>query len=264
MIHKTAIVEPGAQIGADVEIGPYSIVSRGAVIGEKCMIQSHVVIEGAVTMGASNFIGHGSILGGTPQDVGFQPEVQSRVEIGTGNIIREHCTIHRGTTEGSATSIGDRNLLMVGVHLGHNCQIGNDVVIANNCLLAGYVQVGDAAFLGGGSVFHQFVRVGRLAMIQGRSGQGKDIPPFLIAAEINQVFAVNTVGLRRAGFAESDREDIRRAFKLLYRSGLNTRQALEKAKSMAFAPVAREFFAFVKASSKRGIASYKHAAKARE
>lgn len=258
MIHKTAIIESGAQIGTDVEIGPYSIVSAGAVIAEKCVIQSQVVIEGTVIMGASNFIGHGSVLGGTPQDLGFHPTIQSRVEIGRGNIIREHCTIHRGTTEGSATSVGDRNLLMVGVHLGHNCQIGNEVVIANNCLLAGYVQVGDAAFLGGGALFHQFVRVGRLAMIQGGSQQSKDVPPFLIAAELAQVFGVNSVGLRRAGFAESDRDEIRRAFKLLYRSGLNTRQALEKAKGMELSPVAREFFEFVSLASKRGIASYKH------
>lgn len=264
MIHKTAIIESGAQIGTDVEIGPYSIIGAKAVIGEKCVIQSQVVIEGAVILGESNFIGHGSVLGGAPQDLGFQPDIQSRVEIGNGNVIREHCTIHRGATEGSATAVGDRNLFMVGVHLGHNCQVGNDVIIANNCLLAGYVQVGDGAFLGGGALFHQFVRVGRLTMIQGGSQQSKDVPPFLIAAELAHVFGVNVLGLRRAGFAEGDRNEIRRAFKLVYRSGLNTRQALDKAESMAFGKVTQEFFEFLKAPSKRGIASYKDSVKSIE
>ena len=252
-IHPTAIVSEGAQIGADVEIGPYSIVSAGAVIGAKCIIQSHVVIEGSVEMGAGNFVGHGAILGSDPQDLGFQAQIKSRVQMGNSNVIREHCTIHRGATEGSATVLGDGNFLMVGAHLGHDCRLGNSVVIANNCLLAGHVRIDDRVFVGGGSRFHQGIRIGRLAMIEGRFT--KNLPPFVIAAK-NQVYGMNILGLRRAGLTQAERDDIKRAFKLLYRSGLNTKQALEKAAEAEFGAVGREFFEFVAEAGKRGIVSY--------
>ncbi len=252
-IHPTAIVDPGAQIGGEVEIGPYSVIGSGAVIGEKCMLQAHVVIEGSVRMGAGNFIGHGAIIGTSPQDLSFDPKIRSSVELGAGNVVREHCTIHRGSTEGSTTSMGDGNFLMVGTHLGHNCTLGNGVVIANDCLLAGYVRVDDRAFIGGGSRFHQGIRMGRLVMAEGRFTQ--NLPPFLSAAK-NQVYGINVVGLRRAEFSAADRDEIKRAFKLLYRSGLNTKQALEKAGETEFGPIGREFFEFVANAGKRGIVSY--------
>jgi UDP-N-acetylglucosamine acyltransferase len=251
--HPTAIVDERAQLGAEVEIGPFSIVGPEAVLGDKCVLQSHVVIEGAVRMGAGNVIGHGSVIGGTPQDLGFQPQIKSRIEIGNSNTIREHCTIHRGGTEGSATVLGDGNFLMVGSHVGHDCQIGNGVVIVNDCLLAGHVRIDDRAFIGGGSRFHQGIRIGRVVMAEGRFT--KNLPPFLIAAK-NQVFGVNILGLRRAGFSPADRDEIKRAFKLLYKSGLNTKQALEKAAEAEFGPVGREFFSFVAEAGKRGIVSY--------
>jgi UDP-N-acetylglucosamine acyltransferase len=131
-IHPTAIVDPDAQIGADVEIGPFSIVGPQAVIGARTIVQSHAVIEGEVAIGTGNFIGHGAIIGAPPQDVSFSPERKTRVEIGNDNIIREYCTIHRGSPDGSATKIGDKNFLMAGTHIGHNCLVGNNVVIANN------------------------------------------------------------------------------------------------------------------------------------
>ena len=124
------------------------------------------------------------------------------MEIGNRNIIREHCTIHRGTAEDSATHLGDENFLMAGAHLGHNSHVGDGVIIANNCLLGGYVRIGDRAFLGGGTVFHQYTRVGRLVITQGNSGFGKDIPPFVVAAQRNVIVGLNTVGLRRAGFRQ--------------------------------------------------------------
>jgi UDP-N-acetylglucosamine acyltransferase len=260
MIHPMAIIDPSAKLGQGVQIGPYSLVGPEVVIGDGTIVQSHVVLEGAVHIGMQNVIGHGSIIGGPPQDFSFKPETQSRVEIGSRNVIREHCTIHRGTAEGTATVIGDDNFLMVGAHLGHNCRIGNGVIIANNCLLGGYVQVDDRAFLGGGTTFHQFMRIGRLVMTQGSSAFGKDIPPFLLAAERNYVFGVNVLGLRRAGFKPAERDEIRRAFKLLYRSGLNTRQALEEAAKTEFGPLGREFFEFVAQAGKRGILPYRHGA----
>ncbi len=163
-IHSTALVDPDAKIGADVEIGPFSIIGPQVMIGEKTIVQSHVVIEGEVQIGTCNFIGHGAVIGAPPQDVSFSPERKTRIEIGNDNIIREYCTIHRGTAEGSATKIGDKNFLMAGAHIGHNCEIGTNVIIANNCLLAGYVRVDDSAFLGGGSTFHQFMHIGRLVI----------------------------------------------------------------------------------------------------
>jgi UDP-N-acetylglucosamine acyltransferase len=256
-IHPTALVDPDAQIGADVEIGPFSIIGPHAVIGEKTIVQSHVVIEGEVAIGTGNFIGHGAIIGAPPQDVSFSPERKTKVEIGNDNVIREHCTIHRGSPEGSATKIGDKNFLMAGAHIGHNCLIGNNVIIANNCLLAGHVRVDDGAFLGGGSTFHQHMHVGRMVMVQGSSAFGKDLPPFVIAAERNSVFGVNVVGLRRAGFSATDRDEIKAAFKLVYLSGLNIGQAIEKAATIKFGAPAREFLDFVANAKKRSICPLK-------
>jgi UDP-N-acetylglucosamine acyltransferase len=256
-IHPTAIVDPDAQLGARLEVGPFSIIGPQARIGERTIVQSHVVIEGEVEIGVGNFVGHGAIIGAPPQDVSFSPKRKTKVQIGNDNVIREYCTIHRGTIEGSATKIGDKNFLMAGAHIGHNCEIGNNVIIANNCLLAGYVRVDDGAFLGGGSTFHQFMRIGRLVMVQGSSAFGKDLPPFVIAAERNFVFGVNAVGLRRAGFSATDREEIKAAFKLVYLSGLNVSQAIERAATMKFGAVAREFFDFVAKAKKRSICPHK-------
>ncbi|CAN5573245.1 acyl-ACP--UDP-N-acetylglucosamine O-acyltransferase [soil metagenome] len=258
-VHPTAIIHEQAQLGAEVEIGPYAIIGPQVAIGDGTVLQSHVVLEGTVQIGARNVIGHGSIIGGPPQDLGFKPETNSSVIIGNDNVLREYCTIHRGTAEGTATQIGDKNFLMAGVHLGHNCRLGNSVIIANSCLFAGYVEVDDQAFIGGGTTFHQFMHVGRLVMSQGSSAYGKDIPPFLLAAERNFVFGVNVVGLRRAGFTAAQRDEVKRAFKLLYKSGLNLRQALETAAETEFGPIGREFFEFVAKARKRGILPYRHA-----
>ncbi len=256
-IHPSAIVDPGAKIASDVEIGPYSIIGANVTIGARSTIQSHVVIEGDVAIGERNRIGHGAIIGAPPQDVSFSPERKTRVEIGDDNVIREYCTIHRGTAEGTATKIGNNSFLMVGAHIGHNCEIANNVTIANNCLLAGYVRVDDQAFIGGGSTFHQHMRIGRLVMVQGSSAFGKDLPPFTLAAERNCVMGLNVVGLRRADFSAQDRDEIKAAFKLIYLSGLNLSQALEKAAATKVGAAAREFFDFVAEAKKRGICPYR-------
>jgi UDP-N-acetylglucosamine acyltransferase len=261
-VHPSAIVDSAAQIGAGAQIGPFCIVGPQVMIGDKTVVQSHVVIEGEVVIGSGNVIGHGAVIGAPPQDVSFSPERKTRVEIGNDNIIREYCTIHRGTAQGSATKIGDKNFLMAGAHVGHNCVIGNNVIIANNCLLGGYVRVDDGAFLGGGSTFHQFMHIGRLAMIQGSSAFGKDIPPFVIGAERNYVFGLNVTGLRRAGFSAKDRDEIKAAFKLVYLSGLNIRQALERGTAKQFTGPAREFLDFVANATKRGICPVKRGADA--
>jgi UDP-N-acetylglucosamine acyltransferase len=261
-IHPTALVDPDAQIGAEVEIGPFAVIGPEAAIGDRTIVQSHVVIEGNVAIGTGNFIGHGAIIGAPPQDLSFSLERRTKTEIGNDNVIREYCTIHRGSPEGSVTKIGEKNFLMAGAHIGHNCAIGSNVIIANNCLLAGHVRVDDGAFLGGGSTFHQHMHVGRLVMVQGSSAFGKDLPPFVIAAERNSVFGINVIGLKRAGFSAKDREEIKTAFKLLYTSGLNTSQVMEKADATDFGAAAREFLAFVARAKKRGICPLKRGADA--
>jgi UDP-N-acetylglucosamine acyltransferase len=257
-IHSTAIVDPTAKISAGVAIGPYAVIGARVVIGERSTIESHAVINPDVTIGVGNFIGHGGIIGTAPQDLSFSPGRKTYVAIGNENVIREHCTIHRGSAEGSVTKIGDKNFLMAGAHVGHNCEIGNNAIIANNCLLGGHVSVGDGAFLGGACVFHQHMCVGRLAITQGASAFSKDIPPFVIAAERNYVFGLNVVGLRRAGFSAKDRDEIKTAFKLVYTSGLNIAQAIEKAATIKFGAAAREFIDFVVHAKKRGICPYHH------
>ena len=259
-IHSTAIVDPTAKIGDDVAIGPYAVIGANIVIGERSTIESHAVFESDVTIGSGNFIGHGAIIGTAPQDLSFSSERKTHVAIGNNNVIREYCTIHRGSADGSSTRIGDKNFLMAGAHVGHNCEIGNSVIIANNCLLGGHVCIDDGAFLGGGCTFHQHMRVGRLAMTQGASAFGKDIPPFVVAAERNYVFGLNVVGLRRAGFSAKDRDEIKAAFKLVYASGLNIGQALKKAATMKLGAAAQEFLDFVANAKKRGICPLKRGA----
>ena len=256
-IHPTAIVDPTAKIAADVTIGPYTVIGARAVIGARSAIASHAVIEADVKIGTDNVIGHEAIIGTAPQDLSFSAERKTYVEIGNDNVIREHCTIHRGSADGNATKIGHENFLMAGAHVGHNCEIGNNVIIANNCLLGGHVHVGDGVFLGGGCVFHQNISVGRLAISQGASAFSKDIPPFVIAAERNYVFGLNVIGLRRAGLSAKDRDEIKAAFKLIYASGLNIGEAIKKSTDMNLGDAAREFLDFIANAKKRGICPLK-------
>jgi UDP-N-acetylglucosamine acyltransferase len=258
-IHSTALIDPKAQLARDLEVGPYTVIGPQVTIGTACVIGSHVVIEGDVQIGEHNTIGHGAIIGGAPQDLSFDSQTHSGVRIGKGNTIREHCTIHRGTAEGSVTQVGDKNFFMVGAHLGHNCSIGNNVIIANNCLLGGYVEIQDNAFLGGGCVFHQFIRVGRLAITQGGSAFSVDVPPFTMAALLNYAVGLNVVGLKRAGLTREERDELKAAFKLIYTSRLNTSQALAQAAEKNWGTNAREFFDFI-ASAKNGVCKYRGSA----
>ena len=252
-IHPTAIIHPDAQIADDVEIGPYVCIEGAAIIGAGCVVQAHAVFSGSVVLGKNNRIGYGAIVGAWPQDLSFKLERDSSVVIGDNNTIRELCTIHRATGEGNATRIGNDCFLMAGAHLAHEVRVGDNVIIANNALLGGHVQIADRVFIGGGCVFHQFIRVGRLAICQGASAFSKDIPPFTLAAERNTVAGLNVVGLRRAGFDSAQRQEIKDAFKLLYKSGFNTAQALEAAQKREWSAHGREFFDFVAQAKKRGI-----------
>ncbi len=256
-IHPTAIVADGAKLAEDVEVGPFSMISAESEIGAGCAIGAHVVLEHRVVLGAGTKVGHGTILGADPQDLGFDASrTDTGVRIGRDNTIREYVTIHRGTKESGDTVVGDGNFLMTGFHMGHDSVVGNGVIAANNVLLAGHVRVQDRAFLGGGTVFHQFMKVGTLAMVRGGCRFSKDIPPFLVATGENHVAGINAVGLRRAGISAEARKDIKRAFRLLYQSGLNVSQALEAADGDKWGAEGALFFAFVREAKKRGVCDY--------
>ena len=250
-IHPTAIVDAKTNLGVEVKIGPYAIVEAGCVIGDYSEIRAHAVIGKGTLMGPRNQIGYGAVIGGDPQDIGFR-NARTWVELGSGNKIREYATIHRATVENTATSLGNDNFIMGGVHLGHDVKVGNRTIMANNALLAGFVQVEDGVFLGGATVVHQHTRIGRLAITRGGTRLGKDVPPFFMATDTNVVAGINRIGLRRAGYAHDLRRAIQAAFDMLYRSDLNVSQALGEIEQKFRQPEIAHLIAFVR-STKRGI-----------
>ena len=245
-------MDPAARLADDVEIGPWCHVGPDVELGPGCILGARVILEGTVVAGASNRFGHGSIIGSEPQDFAFKPGTVSRVVIGNNNTFREYVTIHRGTGENGETRIESDCYLMTGCHVGHNARLGNRVILANNCLVAGHVTICDAFLGGGGTLFHQFITAGTFAMSRGGSRYSKDIPPYCTGDCANRVVGINTIGLRRAGFSPADRTEIRRAFKLLFRSGLNVSQALEEAERRPWGAPAKVLFDFAK-NSKRGL-----------
>lgn len=251
-IHPTAIISPDAKLAEDIVIGPGVIIGDRVEIGAGCVLQARAVIESDTTIGTGNSIGYGAVIGAAPQDYAHSAGIRSSVVIGNNNRIREYATIHRGTKEGTVTRVGDNCFLMVGVHIGHNSEVSNGAILTNNVLLGGYVQVGEGAVLGGGSVFHQFIRVGRRAMVAGGSRFGKEIPPFTVAEGCNQVFGINAIGLRRAGFDSETRQQIKRAFRLVFHGNKPYRAAAQEALGGNWRPEAREFFEFI-LTSKRGV-----------
>ena len=225
-IHETAVIYPGARLGRDVEIGPYSVIGENVFIGDGTKIGSHVVIEGWTTIGKDCQIHHGACVGNAPQDLKFQGE-KTYVYIGDNTIIREFVTINRATGEGEETRIGSNCLLMGTVHIAHNCVIGNNVVISNHAGLAGHVTVEDRAIISGLSGVHQFVKIGRNAMVGGASKVVQDVPPFVIAdGRPARICGLNSVGIARAGLSEDVRKNLKRAYRMLYRSGMKLSDAI--------------------------------------
>lgn len=251
-IHPSAIISKNAKIGSGTIIGPNVIIEDQVEIGSDNHIMPGVFIGSGTTIGNRNQIHLNAVIGHIPQDLAYK-NTPSFTKIGNENTIREFTTIHRGTKEGSATSIGDSNFFMAYSHIGHNCQVGNKNIFVNQASLAGYCVVEDQAFLSGMTAIHQFCRVGRLAMISGVSASNKDIPPFVICGGRPAIaLGINVVGMRRAGFSAAVRQEIKKAFKLLYTSGLNTSQALQEIKSSLFSAEAQHLVNFVE-NSKRGI-----------
>lgn len=252
VVHPTAIVSPDAQLGPGVVVGPYAVIDGAARIGEGTEIGAHVWICGRVVMGCRNRVFHGAAIGAEPQDLAYAP-CDSSVRIGDRNVFREYCTIHRGTREGTDTRVGSGCYFMALSHAGHNCLIGDRVVVCNNVLLAGYVEVGDRAFLSGNVMVHQFTRVGTLAIVSGGARVTRDAPPYTIVYGDALVRGLNVVGLRRAGIGGNGRLALRKAFRIVFRSGLPLRDALQRLEHEGDATVETGTLAAFLRSSKRGF-----------
>jgi len=255
-IHERAMVHPEASIGAGSVIGPDAMVGEHVVIGERCEIRARAILTGHVTMGADNQIGYQAIIGSEPQDLSYDGS-ESLVVIGEGNTIRENVTIHRGTEAGSQTVLGDRNYLMAGAHVAHNCEVGSDVILVNNVLLGGRVRVEDFAFLGGDVVVHQFVRIGKHVMVRGQTRLGLDVPPFTMAAYTSSVVGLNRVGLKRRGFGPEQRKTLQKAYDILYKQGNNREQAISAMRTFRDmqTPEVEEMIAFLE-KTRRGICQH--------
>jgi UDP-N-acetylglucosamine acyltransferase len=231
-IHPTAIVSPRAELGPQVRVGPYAVIEEEVIIGEGCEIASHACIKRFTALGRRNRIGEHAVLGGLPQDVKFRDE-ESRLVVGDDNLIREFVTLHRASGEGEATLIGSRNFLMIGVHVAHNCVIGDDNIFANEVALAGHITVEDHVFLSNNVGAHQFVRMGRYAMVGGKSKIVQDVLPFFTTdGNPPRVRGLNSVGLRRGGFDASTRRLLKDAYQILFRRGLGLEEALSAMASL--------------------------------
>lgn len=251
-IHPTAVIHPGAEIAGDVEIGPYVVIEDNVKISSRVKIWANAYICRFTEIGEDCEIHMGAVLGHMPQDLSFKKK-RSRLIIGKRNIIREYATIHRGTMEDSATSIGDDNFIMGFVHIGHNCRIGNDIVIVNATALSGYVEVGDKAFISGYVAVHQFVRIGAISMIAGRARVTKDVPPYMLSKGESTIYGINVVGLRRAGFSQEARNRIKKAHKILYKSGYRLVRAIEELEKANLGEEVKPLIDFLKGDSKRNF-----------
>ena len=252
-IHPSAIISRDAEIALDAEVGAFAIIGDNCVVGSGCVIAPRATLERNVRLGENVKIGIGTILGGLPQDLKFAGE-ETTVEIGDGTVIREYTTINRGTAHSFRTTVGRNCLLMSYVHLAHDCHIGDNVILSNVVQLAGHVTVEDKAIISGLSAAHQFVRVGRQSFIGGCSRVSKDIPPFLKAVgNPVKLYGLNTIGLQRNGMDEPTILELKRAYRLFFRSDLNVSQAIERAQAeLEPMPEVLELIRFVEASE-RGV-----------
>jgi len=218
-IHPTAVVDPGAELGDEVRVGPYAVIGGEVVLADACVIHSHVVVGGRTRIGSRTEIFPFASIGLRPQDLKYRGE-PSELVIGSDTVIREHVTMNPGTEGGGmVTRVGNRCLIMVGSHVGHDCQVGDNVIMANNATLAGHVVVQDSAVLGGLSAVHQFVRIGRNAMVGGVTGVERDVIPYgSVMGDRARLSGINIIGMRRRGFDRDDINSVRKAYRLLFAS----------------------------------------------
>lgn len=254
MIHPTAIIDPKAELAEDVSVGPYSVIDADVQIGGGCIIGPHVVVRGPSVIGKSNKIYQFASVGEDPQDKKYGQEI-TYLEIGDANIIREYCTIHRGTAQDKGiTRVGSHNLLMAYVHVAHDCVIGDNVVMANGASLAGHVDLDDFAILGGFTLVHQFSRIGRHSFSAMGSSISRDIPPYvMVGGRPTKPFGINSVGLERKGFSAESIREIRRAYKTIYKAGLRLEEATGILESMAESTPEINYLVEFVQKSERGI-----------
>jgi len=253
-IHPTAVISPQAQLGANVTIGPYSIIEDNVIIGDNCHIDAHVKVARYTTIGRNCRIYYGALVGEEPQDHRFRPGLVSYTTVGDDTVIREYVTIHRPPFEGLKTSIGNQVLLMAFVHVAHDVTIDDRVTVANQTALSGHVHLEAGSIVSGFVLMHQFVRIGELAMVGAGNMLVQDVPPFCLMEKNGFICGPNTVGLRRSGLDSDRRSAIRRAIKLLFFNDLNTTNAIAKILEEPATPEVRKFCDFVTGST-RGIVS---------
>lgn len=256
-IHPTALVDPSAELADDVEVGPYAIVEAGAKAGASTRLMAYAYLCSGAVLGEACEVHMGAVVGHAPQDFSYKGEPTGAV-LGNRVIVRENVTIHRATKTERPTSVGDGCYLMAGSHVAHDCQLGRSVMLANGAQLAGHVQIGDGAIVSGNVVIHQFVRIGKLSILSGGSRFGMDVPPYLIGDGTNAVTSLNAVGLRRCKeMSDADRHQIKAAYKVLYRSDLDLKQALARLKTEFDGPAVRHWIEFFEHPTKRGFCHYK-------
>lgn len=252
-IHQTAVIHAEAELAPDVTVGPFAIIEAGVVLQSGCKVHGHAYIGPGTQIGCDSEVHMHAVVGHDPQDVTWAKEA-SRVVIGERSVLREYVSVHRASKPGSETRVGDDCLLMVGAHVAHDCHVGDGVVMANHCSLAGHVHVGAGAFLSANALVHQFCRVGRLVMLGGAAVAVQDVPPFMLSTgDRATIRAVNVIGLRRAGFEADLRRSLQDAHRVLFRSGLTIPEASALLGQSQVAEV-REIAAFID-DSVRGIAS---------
>jgi UDP-N-acetylglucosamine acyltransferase len=251
-IHPTAVIAAEAVLADTVEVGPHVVIEGRVVIGPECVLRPRATLCGPLTMGCGNIVYPSAVLGERPQHLKYNDEPTS-VEIGDFNIFREHVTVHRGTTHSWKTVIGSHNFFMVNSHVAHDCRVGDRCIFANGALLGGHCELADNVYLSGNSAVHQFVRMGRLALLSGCSATTKDIPPFVIQQNIDTVVGVNVIGMRRAGLSHDQIDAVRQAFKVLFRENLVLPAALARLeRDLGTVDVVAELIAFLR-QSRRGI-----------
>ena len=252
-IHPSAIVSKTAKLGENITIGPFAIIADDVVVGDGCRVDAAAQLMNGSRVGNNCRIGSGALISADPLYIGFDDSITSGVVIGDNNIIREYVTLHRSVEPGGTTVIGNDNYLMNGAHVGHDCIVGNGNTLANNVLLGGHVSVADFCFLGGGSAVHQFVRIGSYVMAQGLAAATLDVPPYLIIAGMNNVFGVNSVGLKRAGLDPAARKGIKEAYRLIYRGSQTLEEVLKASEAEVFRPEVQAFYDFFRDKSTRGV-----------
>lgn len=256
MKHATAVIHEATRIPDSVTVGAYAVIEDGVEIGEGTIIQAHAMIRSGTVLGENCFVDSHTVLGGLPQDLQFNPKTPSGVHIGNRVVLREGVTVNRASQEGAFTEIRDDCFLMANSHLGHDCKIGEHVVLANGVLLGGHVHVNPYTFMGGGAAVHQFCRIGESVMIGGLARISQDIPPFCMAAERNGLIGINLIGLQRRGFSREDIRELKKLFSLIFDVEGSPKRLAEgiRADGLGETPSARQLIEFLCADSRKGVA----------